>query len=379
MSAYDELRGQAPGKGNGHAKEPATLNSVRASAVTMKGIDWLWPNRFAIGKLGLLVGMPDEGKGQVFSYIAAQVTRRGQWPCGEGRAPLGNVIMLTAEDDIADTVVPRLKAAGADLERVYIIKMVTDHDKDRMFSLVTDLEILRKKITEISNVALVLVDPISAYLGVGKVDSYRTPDVRAVLGPIKDLAEELKISIIGIMHFNKKIDVVNVLLRISDSLAFGAAARHVYAVVDDPEHKRRLVVKGKNNAAPRAESEKALAYHFSCEQVGNDPVTGKAIWAPYVIWEDKHVDVTALEAMKAATDNRAPAARDDAKKFLADLLKDGPIETNEIKKAAEGNGIAWRTIERAKSDLNVTAKTDGVGKPWTWRLPDRPTGRDWHD
>jgi hypothetical protein len=96
-------------------RQGAVLHSVRASAVKMKAVNWLWPNRFAIGKLGLIVGLPDEGKGQVLADIAARVTCAAEWPCGEGIAPLGNVIMLTAEDDPADTVVPRLVAAGADL------------------------------------------------------------------------------------------------------------------------------------------------------------------------------------------------------------------------------------------------------------------------
>ena len=96
---------------------------------------------------------------------------------------------------------PRLKAAGADLDRVHIIKMVCEPDEDgqpqkRMFSLVTDLEMLRQKIIKIGNVAAVLIDPITAYLGVDEVDSYRDTDVRAVLGPLKELAEEMRVACI---------------------------------------------------------------------------------------------------------------------------------------------------------------------------------------
>ena len=96
----------------------------------------------------------------------------------------GNVLLLTAEDNPSDTVVPRLAAAGADSTRIEIVKMVREAGADRMFSLQTDLAMLRRKIDEIGDVVLVLIDPISAYLGVGKVDSYRTTDVRAVLGPV---------------------------------------------------------------------------------------------------------------------------------------------------------------------------------------------------
>jgi putative DNA primase/helicase len=127
--------------------------------------------------------------------------------------------------------------------------MVLDDRNGRMFNLVSDLDALRRKIVEIGDVRLVLIDPISAYLGVGKVDSFRGTDVRGVLTPLTTLATETKVAVISVMHFNKKVDVTNALLRISDSLAFGAVARHVYGVIDDAENERKLFVRAKNNVA----------------------------------------------------------------------------------------------------------------------------------
>jgi putative DNA primase/helicase len=339
-----------------------TLKSVTASTFEIKAIQWLWPDRFAIGKLGLIVGLPDEGKGQVLADIAARVTRGGEWPCDEGVAPLGNVILLSAEDDPADTIVPRLTAAEADLSRIHIVSMVAVNDTTRMFSLANDLPLLREKITTIGNVNLLQIDPISAYLGVGKVDTFRTADVRAVLAPLVDLAADLKVAIIGVLHFNKKVDVTNALLRISDSLAFGATARHVYAVVDDAENKRKVVVKAKNNLATSAQ--KALAYNFGLRDVGADRYTGEPIRAPHIIWHAQHLDISALEAMTAT---KSPAARDEAKKFLADLLAAGPVASTEIEDAAAANGISRRTLFRAKAELCVEAKQQ-KGK-WQWHMP----------
>jgi putative DNA primase/helicase len=355
---------EAQAKATPLKQEGALLKSARASTFELSAIQWLWPDRFALGKLGLLVGLPDEGKGQIFADMAARVSCGREWPCDEGTAPQGNVIVLSAEDDPRDTVVPRLKAADADLECIEIVSMVRAGDKDRMFSLVSDLALLRQKITEVGNVKLILIDPISAYLGVGKVDSFRTTDVRAVLGPLVELASEFKVAVIGILHFNKKIDVTNALLRISDSMAFGATARHVYAVVDDAENKRKLMVRAKNNLAKS--SQKALAYNFG--QRDMEDAAGQAITAPYILWHAKHVDVSATEAMQQT---KSPAARDDAKKFLADLLASGPMARKEIDDAAEGNGIAERTLFRAKKELNIIAKRDADDGGWTWRLPER--------
>jgi DNA polymerase len=133
-----------------------TLDSVRADQVAMRAIRWLWRKRFAVGKIGIIAGLPDEGKGQILCYIAARITRALEWPNGEGRAPLGNVIVLSAEEDPSDSLAPRLEAAGADLDRIHFVNMVRDHDektgreRKRMFSLVSDLEKLRRKITEVA-------------------------------------------------------------------------------------------------------------------------------------------------------------------------------------------------------------------------------------
>src|SRR5262249_48003300 len=149
---------------------------------------------------------------------------------------------------------------------IEIIKMVRDRDeksgkeRTRTFNLVSDLEKLRRKIAEVGDVVLILIDPISAYLGVGKVDSFRDTDVRAVLTPLKELAEELRIAVVAVMHFNKKVDVLNMMLRISNSIAFAAASRHAFGIVDDAENARKLLIRGKNNLARK--DDRALAFHF---------------------------------------------------------------------------------------------------------------------
>jgi DNA polymerase len=341
------------------------VESVLASDVEPTAVEWIWPGRFARGKLGIVAGLPDEGKGLLFYYVMASITRGRGWPCGEGTAPLGNVILLTAEDDLNDTVIPRLIAAGADRARIKILRMVPTSDGKRMFS---DLAMLRQEIEGMGDVQTIFIDPITAYLGVKQMDSFRTTDVRAVLAPMVDLAIELKVLILVIMHFNKKLDVTNVLLRISDSLAFGATSRHCYAVVYDAENKRSLLVKGKNNLAPK--DQKALAFTVDVGDGGIDQETGATIRAPYIIFAPELVDVTATEAMQAAADSKAPAARDTAKTFLKDVLSAGPVGSDEVEEAAEANGIPRRTLFRAKGELGIRAKKDGPYGTWRWHLPE---------
>jgi putative DNA primase/helicase len=146
-------------------------------------------------------------------------------------------------------------------------------------------------------------------------------------------------------------------------------------VINDAANKRRLFVRVKNNLAATG-SDKTLAYRFGARHVADDPETGKEIWAPHIIWEPKYVDMTAIEAMQAATQSKSTTARDDAKQFLLDVLGKGPVSSNEIAEEAEANGISRPTLFRAKTDLKIKAKKDGVRGGWVWQLPEQPRRRD---
>src|SRR6516164_3928740 len=346
------------------------LVTTMVADLEMCGIDWLWPGRFARGKFGLIAGLPDMGKGQIAAFITATVTAALELPCDEGAAPQGNVIWFNAEDGASDTIKPRLIAAGADISWVHIVKGARVGGEDKTFSLVTDLQLLRKAIKRIGNVVLVIIDPMSAYLGVGKVDGRSATDVRGVIGPLTQLAEELHVAVIGIAHFNKKDDIKSALLRVSDSIAYVAAARHVYAVLDDPEDKNsKLFVKAKNNLAP---DKKALRYGIGVKTVGHDKRLGVDIEAPFIVWHPQHVEITANEAMAAAGGH---TAKREAKEFLLERLEAGPAKQNDILDEAKQEGIAEKTLRRAKKDLSVkSSKERGkIDGEWLWELPKKAT------
>jgi AAA domain/Bifunctional DNA primase/polymerase, N-terminal len=341
-----------------------------ADELEMCGVDWLWPGRFARGKFGLIAGLPDMGKGQIAAFIAAAVTAGVELPCDEGSAPQGNVIWFNAEDGARDTVLPRLVAAGADLKRVHFVNGARVGGENKTFSLVTDLQLLRKAIKRIGNVVLVIIDPMSAYLGVGKVDGRSATDVRGVIGPLTQLAEELHVAVIGIAHFNKKDDIKSALLRVSDSIAYVAAARHVYAVLDDPEDKNfKLFIKAKNNLA---RDTKALRYGMSVKKVGDDAKLGVDINAPYIIWHPQHVEITANEAMAAAGGH---TAKREAREFLLERLEAGPVKGDDLVEEAKQEGIAEKTLRRAKKELGIrsTKERGKIDGEWLWELPKKAT------
>jgi RecA-family ATPase len=225
-------------------------------------------------------GDPGTGKSQVVTAVIAATTTGGELPCGEGRARQGNVIILSTEDGVADTIIPRLLAAGADLDRVHIVTATRGEDGkgNRTFSLQADIDLLEHKIAEIGDVCLVCIDPISSYLG--KVDSHKNAELRSVLQPVGRMAERCRVAILSVTHFSKSGagSTTKALYRFIGSIAFTAAPRAAFVVMEDPHDKdRRLLLHGKSNLAKPPQG---LALWLVQILVGPD----RDIVGSYVVW-----------------------------------------------------------------------------------------------
>ena len=112
----------------------------RVADVEAQPVHWLWPPRIALGKVTLISGDPGLGKSQLTAFLAATISVGGFWPNNHGQSPSGAVLMLSCEDDVADTIRPRLEAVGADLRRVHVIEAVRVGERQsRGFSITADL------------------------------------------------------------------------------------------------------------------------------------------------------------------------------------------------------------------------------------------------
>jgi putative DNA primase/helicase len=340
------------------------LISRRAADIPPKHIDFLWPGRLARGKHTAVAGEPGDGKSQLSIYVAATISRAGLWPCGEGRAPLGNVIIFNAEDGADDTIIPRLIAAGADRERIHIVSAVLQEDGKgrRTFNLQADLALLEAKIREIGDVALVIIDPISSYMG--KADSHKNSEVRGALEPANEMAARMGVAILSITHFSKAGSgtTSKALHRFIGSIAFVGAPRAAFAVVADTDNEgRMLLLHAKNNMAPKPPG---LAYRLL--QI----IVSDGIVASYVHWEDTPVTISADEALGAAEGSRENrSAREQAEEFLRERLAAGPVPQKQVRADAEGAGLAWATVRRAKDRLGIRPEKDGMDGGWLWTLP----------
>jgi putative DNA primase/helicase len=202
-----------------------------AAHIKPEKIDWLWEERLPLGKCVLVAGEGGLGKSMLLSWIAAAVSQGKEWPCGERRSRCGSVIILSAEDDAARY---HCSPTHADCSKVHILEAVrkNDDERQRSFNLQLDLPELEKTIEQLDDVLLVIIDPITSYLG--KVDSHKNADIRSVLEPLGKMAAKRHVTVIANTHLSKAAGG-SANSRVIGSVAFVNHARAAFIVTADPE------------------------------------------------------------------------------------------------------------------------------------------------
>ncbi|MBF0162643.1 MAG: AAA family ATPase [Magnetococcales bacterium] len=348
---------QATPQDNGPGKRAVLrcMNDVQAMAIR-----WMWFGRIARGKLTLLVGPPGTAKSQLTAYMAATTTRGRSWPDGAGSFP-GKVVILSAEDDPEDTIRPRLEAVDADLSKVFILEAIHDKDKHgrpvaRSFKLSEDLAALDAELTETGGVVLVVVDPISAYLGAA--DSHNNAEVRALLSPLSELAAKHGAAVVAVSHLNKGAG--SAIDRVTGSGAFVAAARASYLVCKDRDDQhRRLFLPMKNNLG---NDSTGLAFRVEGVTLPSGIETSR------IAWEADPVTITADDALAAQVNPAERGALAEAKAFLNETLKDGPKTARSIRGEVEDAGLSWATVRRAQLLLGIKPYKNAYQGKFMWAL-----------
>jgi putative DNA primase/helicase len=336
-----------------YERRGATLKLVRMDEVQAERVDWLWRDHLARGKLTLLAGDPGIGKSQISVDWAARMSVGGKWPDGT-TAPTGATLIISAEDAAGDTIRPRLEAAGADLGRVHVLTETLVDGRTATFSLQDHLRALGAELERLGDVVLVVIDPLNSYMG--RIDSHRTTDVRAVLEPLAAFAEEHDVAVLAISHPPKAAQS-KALYAVTGSLAFVAAARLVFMAARDQETDRRLLLGVKNNLGPVAPG---VSFDLEVKMIGD------GIPATRVVWDGSSVTTTADEVVAGANGTTA------AVRFLREELAKGPRGSNELKEAATEAGLSWITVRRAQTKLKIEPRREGFGADggWIWELPE---------
>lgn len=349
----------SPNQDQNEAGHRPRLILSRGSEVKPIPIDWLWNGWLAAGKLHLIGGAPGTGKTTLAAALAGIVTRGGRWPDGS-RAEPGCAVFWSGEDDNADTLNPRLRAAGANMEKVFIIEGVRDYNEVHPFDPAHDMDALRDTLASVPNVRLIVIDPVvSAVTG----DSHKNAEVRRGLQPLVDLAGRLRCALLGVTHFSKGTSGRDPVERITGSLAFGALARLVMVTAkqdakeDLPE--RRVLLRAKSNIGPDGGG-----FVYQLQQ--NELPGYSDISASSVHWGEP-IDGTARELL-AEAEGSNESRTNDTDGFLRALLVNGPVPAKDIYNDAVGAGYSRDAMKRSRKRIRAKIAKNGMAGGWIWWL-----------
>jgi hypothetical protein len=329
----------------------------RASVIKEMHVEWLWKDRLPLGMLAMLAGDPKLGKSFVTIALTAAVSRGASLPLDEPR-PAGSVIIMSAEDDAARTIVPRLRAAGADLDKVHILEaVILDDGTEALPSLRSDITRIGEAAAGLVDCRLVVIDPVSAYLD--GVDDHNNAQLRGALSPLKALAEKHGFSCVMVSHLTKAPGT-NGKHRVSGSIAYVGACRANFLFAkdrDDPSGRKVLML---DNGCNLSDSVPTLAYRIADRGDG-----------PAVEWDSEPVNITTEEALRADTESHQDRSEGQACDiWLRNALSSGPVEEAKIVETGKAAGFSKHQLKRAKQRIGANSKKHGFksGSGWSWEL-----------
>jgi hypothetical protein len=333
----------------------------KATDIQVEHRVWLWPGYIGRNRLVHFGGASAEGKSPVTLDIAARASAGLPWPDGtENELGPRSVILLCAEDDWSDTVIPRLKLAGADLNNIYRF-FVKQKDMETSPSLDSDCLRLEKQIREIGNIALTVIDPITNYLGKAKMNL--EADVRGVLMPLSDVARNNDCAIVTVGHLNKRDKDTAVSQRLMGAAAFGGVARDTFYFGNDPDDADKyahVMAESRNKSVPK------LKYRTESVKVEWGGKSSDVIRVKWLGVSHADIDevVNAPKAQEKSTMDKAVA-------LVTGMLRSGAKRRVDIEQALKENGINTEklTFDRLKKRCTAKSRTiPGKSAGWEWYL-----------
>lgn len=338
----------------------AQLKLVRASSLSVTRVSWCWDHRIPLSAVTLLAGREGLGKTALCGDLAARVTR-GQLE-GDLRGELADVVYVGTEDDRESVLLPRLIAAGADLDRVHFVTLADGIQ----FAVEADIADLSAALADLDRTGLVIIDPLDAHLG-ATIDSHRKAEVQRSLARVALLAQEHRAAVVGIAHLNKG-DSRDVLTRVVGSVGFTTSTRSVLGVGPHPEEETdRICVLAKSNVTDRYA---VPAIRFRVEgalvDVPGDP---DPISTARIVWLGEEPDIDA-NAVVSGLDSEERTQREECADWLRDYLTAEGAPFREVKSSAIEAGFSLSTLHRAAKRAAVTIRRrDGErGRPSVWSL-----------
>lgn len=365
----DWQKGKATERGHDTAsKKPASQSATRtlqltpASAIKPRPVKWLWDGRIAIGTLALLAGREGIGKSTLAYWLVAQITR-GILP-GESFGEPRAVLIAATEDSWAHTIVPRLIAARADLDKVFRIAVRSADEVYVGMNVIKDLKLLEQAAVQVE-AGLLLLDPLMSRLG--DQDTHKDSEVRIALEPMVDVADRVGMSVLGLIHHNKS-GSTDPLQLIMGSKAFTAVARSVHTVVidpDDEEEERKLFGTPKNNLGRTNLPTLSFTIVETILDTDEGPAkTGRLVWGA-----EFHESISAVME-RSGTENTDRTALKEAAEWLHDFLSiTGVVGSARVKDEGRKAGHSESALKRARHRIHAETRSEGFPRTTFWYLP----------
>jgi hypothetical protein len=331
------------------------LGLISAEDVVPEAVDWLWKYHLARGEMAIVAGEGGLGKSMFLLTCATAVSNGGPWPDRSGNAPIGHVVILSAEDNPETTLKPRLMALGANLKNITFCKArtITMKDGQRLVNpkSLQDRAYWKAVFDRHQDTLLFIVDPIPSYLGKG-VNDRQNSEIREVLEPfIEDVIRDRKINMYCNTHLNKSVDARTPVQRITGSIAYANIPRNVQIIVRDPdEFERRFFKQCKCNNGP--DDLKAVGFRIEQHTVKfGDLLIETAI--PIFDADLHSIDLTSLMNGDKGRRGPRPVKSSRVAEWLRDQLQEGEpvLMMDLIRRAREKNFILTPTPENPKTSI----------------------------
>lgn len=305
--------------------------------------------------------------------IAARVTMGRRMPDGPpGLDGPYAVLIISGEDDYADTIKPRLLAAGVNEDRVILLTLERDESGNVIpLTLPTGLTRIRAGIAQARRdqnliVKLIVIDPITNFLA-QRTQTGIDASVRQALAPLSDLASELDVGLILVRHLNKQGEL-KAMYRGGGSIAFVALSRSAYVFERHPNEADVVVMAPvKANLVPRG-LWKSRTY---CLENSEEYEVPKVEWGTELLDLDADTLLRGLDGR-----NNAPET-ERAMKLMRELLENGPQPEPDMEAERKLGRVSEYAWKKAKDKLGVVSDRErhtdgpkkGKTKGWIWRLP----------
>ena len=349
-------RGGAPGARSSRRRLVGRIRT--ADAIDERPIDYFWRPWLPSGVMVMAEGDPGIGKTTANLDLCARVTTGAPFPRDRREREPGRVLVLAPEDSVEHVLVPRLRAAGADLSQVGFFELATADGIALPFTVdrLDDLLARAKKFEP----TLVYGDSLMTMMG-GVTNTHHDAEVRVQLARLHEGIRSIGAQLFATRHLHKGEKSLAVYAG-GGSIAFAAFVRSLLLFSRDPDAwddpSRGILAHTKNNLGSRAPS---IRY----EIVEAEPGVSRVEWL-----ENERCPWTADELVSHRPDeDRRGDERKECAAFLReyfDQVESRGASVMDVKAAASEAGItaSRETWTRARQDAELDHRGHGRGAVW---------------